>query len=205
MGKHSSRRKVFIAVVGVACLAVTRSAFATDSALAAKVFVKTLGGQLVDIINSDMSPSEKKIQIRPFLDRMVDVDDVARYCLGTYWRTSTPEQKQHYLDLFHAMFTNSIADRLGDYRGVTFSIGRASPSGDDMAVETVIVRPNQTRANVLWIVNQASGGPKVVDMIAEGVSLRLTERQDYVSYIERNNGNIDALIRALTRQIERHG
>lgn len=52
-----------------------------------------------------------------------------------------------------------------------------------------------------WIVNNS---PKVVDVIGEGASLRLTQRQDYSSYIARNGGNVDALISALKRQIAHH-
>lgn len=205
MQNYFSCRKLFSVFLTLACLTAAVPAYAADSAQSAQTFVQMLGRQWIDIMNGTTSLSEKKTQMRPFLDRAVDVDDVARYCLGTYWRIATPEQRLRYLGLFHAIFTNSITERLGDYSRITFTIGRAYAFGEDMAVETVITRPNQPGAKVLWIVKQANGGPKVVDMIAEGVSLRLTERQDYVSFIERNNGNIDILLQTLARQLARHG
>ena len=45
-----------------------------------------------------------------------------------------------------------------------------------------------------------SGGPKIIDVIAEGMSMRLTQRSDYASFLTRNNGNVGALILALQRQ-----
>ncbi|MCX2561861.1 ABC transporter substrate-binding protein [Acetobacter farinalis] len=205
MQNYFFRRKLFSVFLTLACLAAAVPVCAAGSAQSAQTFVQMLGRQWIDIMNGTTSLSEKKTQMRPFLDRAVDVDDVARYCLGTYWRIATPGQRLRYLGLFHAIFTNSITERLGDYSRITFTIGRASAFGEDMAVETVITRPNQPGAKVLWIVKQANGDPKVVDMIAEGVSLRLTERQDYVSFIERNNGNIDILLQTLARQLARHG
>ena len=99
---------------------------------------------------------------------------------------------------------NAITDKLGDYRGVSFTIGSISKSGDDDAVEATLVRPQQPPASMQWIVGYASGGPKVVDVIGEGASLRLTQRQDYSSYIARNGGSVDALLSALKRQIAHH-
>ena len=54
-----------------------------------------------------------------------------------------------------------------------------------------------------WKISDSSGSPKVVDIIAEGVSLSLTQRSDYASYLAHNGNNVQALINALTRQVSR--
>jgi phospholipid transport system substrate-binding protein len=65
----------------------------------------------------------------------------------------------------------------------------------------VINRPNQQPNNVQWVVSMASGRPQIVDVIAEGTSLRVTQRSDYASYLARNGNNVDALLTAMQRQV----
>jgi len=67
-------------------------------------------------------------------------------------------------------------------------------------VGTVIQRPNQQPNNVQWVVSTASDRPKIVDVQAEGVSLRLTQRNDYSAFLTRNNNNVDALLSAMRQQ-----
>ena len=65
---------------------------------------------------------------------------------------------------------------------------------------TVIRRPNQQPNNVQWVVSQATGRPKIIDVIAEGISLRVTQRSDYSAFISRNNNDVNALISAMRQQ-----
>jgi phospholipid transport system substrate-binding protein len=63
-----------------------------------------------------------------------------------------------------------------------------------------VERPNNAPATVDWVVGQAASAPKIVDLVAEGTSLRVTQRQDYASYLSQNANNIDALIQAILKQ-----
>jgi len=72
-------------------------------------------------------------------------------------------------------------------------------------VYTVVERPNNPPTNVKWIINNPASNPKIIDVEAEGTSLRLTQRQDYGSYLMRNNSDIDALIKAMKQQVAQAG
>jgi phospholipid transport system substrate-binding protein len=67
------------------------------------------------------------------------------------------------------------------------------------------MRPNNPPTAVDWIIANPSADPKIVDVVAEGTSLRLTQRQDYASYLTHNNGSIDALIAAMKNQVSQSG
>ena len=56
-----------------------------------------------------------------------------------------------------------------------------------------------------WLVSVDGGGPKIIDVIAEGTSLRLTQRSDYSSYLAHNNNSVQALIDALRQQASQPG
>ncbi|MBB2202518.1 MlaC/ttg2D family ABC transporter substrate-binding protein [Gluconacetobacter tumulisoli] len=201
-----ARRHVLGLVAGAIALPAARHARAADAAAAsARSFVTDFGRQLITIVNSDRSLADKKTAILPLLQAHVDMDSIGRYCLGRYWRVATPEQQARYLTLFHQVLLNAITDKIGDYRGVTFTVSGTSPAGDDQAVDTIINRPEQPAANTQWIVSTTSGQPKVVDVVGEGTSLRLTQRQDYASFVARHNGSVDALLQALDHQVAAHG
>lgn len=52
------------------------------------------------------------------VDATVDVDDIAHFCLGRFWRIATPEEQREYLGLFGELLVTRIAGHLGEYRGV---------------------------------------------------------------------------------------
>lgn len=166
-------------------------------------FVQSLSAKLVDVVNGPGSTAEKKTAVLPLLSQDVDVDSIARFCLGRFWRTATPAQQQQYLTLFHQVLVNTITGKLGDYKGVAIAVDPATQEDGASLVPTTITRPGQPTANVQWKVSDASGSPKVVDVIAEGVSLSLTQRSDYASYLAHNGNSVDALLAALSRQVSR--
>ena len=164
-------------------------------------FLQSLGNRLTAIVNSTGSTAKKRAQVLPILTHDVDVDAIGRFCLGRFWRVATPAQQEQYLTLFHQVLVNSITGKLGDYRGVSISVGQATSENGDGLVPTVIDRPGQASVNVQWKISNASGAPKVVDIVAEGVSLSINERDDYASYLAHHGNSVQALIDALTRQV----
>ncbi len=198
-----TRRKLAgLLAAGVAVLASrTSPAFAAESTSSG--FVRQLSEKLIAIINSPSTLAEKRQQILPLIDENVDVNGIGRFCLGRYWRMATPEQQQKFLQLFHRVLLNAITGKLGDYQGVRFDIGASAPRGPGQTmVSTTIYRPGQPQTSVQWVIAQVAGGPRVIDVIGEGVSLSITQRGDYSSYLQRNGNNIGVLLSAMQRQAE---
>ena len=198
-----TRRSLLI--VPAAWLALAgRRAMAQSADSAAINFVQQTGSRLVAVVNGPGSAQDKRQRLTQIVDQTVDVDGVARFCLGRYWRQASPEQRQHYMAIFHQVLVTNITSKLGEDQGVKFTMGRAAPNGDDVAVDTTVLRPNNPPTDVKWVIGNATSNPKIVDVVAEGTSLRLTQRSDYASYLDHNNGSIDALISAMTRQAEQN-
>jgi phospholipid transport system substrate-binding protein len=194
------RRPLLTAVLAglvIAGAGLPGRARATD----ASGFVKDFADQLVAVVNGPQDAAGKKQALARVIDQGVDVDTIARFCLGRFWSTASPQQQTQYTALFHRVLLNNIGGHLGDYQGVSFTLGGTETRGGDDFVETTITRPNAPTASVQWVVESASGSPKVVDVVAEGTSLRLTERNDYASYLGRHGGSIDALLSAMQRQL----
>jgi len=196
-----------VAAFGVAAsglLATPRSARAqgTDRAAA---FVKATGDKLVGVVNGPGSTGQKRTEMSQIINTAVDVDGVGRFCLGRYWRQASAEQQKHYLELFHEVLITNITSKLGEYQGVKFTLGRSRPQDEEVAVSTIVDRPNNPPTAVDWIIANPATSPKIIDVVAEGTSLRLTQRSDYASYLAHNNNSIDALITAMRQQVSQSG
>jgi phospholipid transport system substrate-binding protein len=174
----------------------------TDKAAA---FVKATGDKLVAVVNGPGSAASKRAQMTQIINSAVDVDGVGKFCLGRYWRQASPEQQKQYLSLFHEVLVTNITSKLGEYQGVTFTMGRSRQQDEETVVSTTVVRPNNAPTAVDWIIANPTSDPKIIDVVAEGTSLRLTQRSDYASYLTHNNGSIDALIAAMKSQISQSG
>jgi phospholipid transport system substrate-binding protein len=183
----------------VAMLQIPR-AWAEDVSVAT-AFVQDFGSKLVDVVNGPGSLSDKEQRLRPLIDHAVDVDAIAHFCLGRYVSMASPQQVAEFTNLFHAVLVNNITSKIGDYRGVTFRMAESSMRGSEAFVGTVVTRPDNAPTNVRWVVSMATGAPKIVDVVAEGTSLRLTQRSDYSSYLSHNGNNVDTLISAMRRQV----
>jgi phospholipid transport system substrate-binding protein len=197
----SSRR--FLLTLGVmgAGLATMPWALAepVDSGVATG-FVRKLGEQMVSVVNGPGSPAERQAKMAPLIENSVDVDGIARFCLGRFWRTATPPQQEQFVQVFHKVLLDSIGKHLGEYQGVSFNMTQTVQREGATLVGTIISRPNQEPVHVQWLIDQVDGQPKIEDVLAEGTSLRLTQRSDYASYLTRNGGNVQALIAAMRRQ-----
>lgn len=194
---HMTRRTL-LASAAVAALLAPAAARADASGDSA--FVQQLGNQLATIVNGPGSDADKRTQLEPVIGRSVDSDAIARFCLGVAARSATPQQVTEFQQLFHQVLLNNITMRIGKFRGVTFGMTQTQQRGDDSYVGTVIKRPNEDPNNVQWVVSHASGSPKIVDVVAEGTSLRQTQRSDYAAFLQSHGNDVNALLAALRRQ-----
>lgn len=196
-----TRRILIAAACGLPAVGLGAGVARADASSTAENFIRQTAARLMTIVNGPASDAEKRQQLQGIVDSAVDVPGVARFCLGRFWRLASPEQQQEYVRLFHDVLLNSITGKLGQYRGVKISVGQAHPGQGGIVVASTVLRPNNAPNQVDWVVGTSSGAPKIEDVIAEGTSLRLTQRSDYASYLERNNNSVAALIAALRKQV----
>jgi phospholipid transport system substrate-binding protein len=194
-------------VIGAVALQITPQKLIRDawaqSGERAVGFVKSTSEQLAAIVNSTDSPQEMRGRLKDVIDSTVDVDDVARFCLGRFWRLATPDQQKQYMALFHELMVVKIADHLGEYKGVHVAVGLARRSADTEIVVTTVEGPRTSTHRVDWVISTATGAPKIVDLLAGGTSLRLTQSADFISYLTHYNYDIQDFIDAMRQMLAR--
>jgi phospholipid transport system substrate-binding protein len=197
-------RRLVMITIGATALPIilpnpVRYAWAESGAQAVS-FVKDTADRLVAIINST-GVQERRRRVQQVLDSAVDVDDIGRFCLGRFWAIATPDQQRRYMALFHEVLASEIAGHLGDYRGVRVTMGLARASADTEIVITKVDRPGKPLGQIDWVVSTATGGPRIVDLLSEGVSMRLSQSEQFTAYLARHQYNIDDLIEALRQNV----
>ena len=165
----------------------------------ASSFVDTLGKDAVTVMaNAGLNKAKRIERFRAMLQVNFDIPTIARFVLGRYWNLATPDQQQEYFKLFEEMVVRSYADRFDTYNGETFHIVSSRPEGEhDAFVVTEIHRTNGPAINVEWRVRQRDDKLGVIDVVVEGVSMSVTQRQEFSSVIQSRGGDIASFLQAL--------
>jgi phospholipid transport system substrate-binding protein len=204
-----SRRSIIIILIQATGALITAPGLVrracAQPAQQAEGFVRSTADQLVTIVNSSDVPEEKRRRLQQVIGAAVDVNDIARFCLGRFWRIATPEQQRQYLGLFGDLLVTRIVGHLGEYQGVRVSMGLVRATEDTEIVITTVERPNNPKYQVDWVVSTSTGSPKIVDLLAGGTSLRLTQSSDFAAYLARHQYNIHELIEGMRQLIAHSG
>ncbi|MCE2918798.1 MAG: phospholipid-binding protein MlaC [Alphaproteobacteria bacterium] len=190
----------------LACIAILGAAPARAQQMdinRATAFVDRAGQDLVNAINDPrLTLAQRRDRVASILRTAIDIEGTGRFILGRYVRQASPAELQDYLKLFDEIIIRNLSARFGEYRGVKFSLGRSQQrTEEDALVSTLVERPNTAPFTLDWRVAEINGQPRVVDVIAEGTSLRLTTRSEYSAVIQRNGGRVAALLDAMRGQI----
>lgn len=193
-------RRTLLATLLVAGAALPGTAARADDAANAKSFINSFLTRVLAVVNGAGGVDQKNAELQRLVDGAVDVAGVARFCLGRFWRQASAQQQQEYVGLFRKVLMNNVTGRVGEYAGVSFTMGDSQARDGGIAVTTTVTRPHNAPNKVDWIVMMIGGQPRIIDVIAEGTSLRLTQRSDYTSFLGQHNGDVGTLIAALKRQ-----
>ena len=163
-------------LLGVLLLPVAAYAQTEPDPSQAASFVRQAGAELAGVVAGATSPQDKQARLGPYLLRVVDEDGVARFCLGRYWQTATPEQRTEYLRLFRLVLLRGVVTRLGDYQAGAVKVSVSTPvqKPDGIYVPTVVEREGNKPVNITWLVTDDGGTMRIADVVAEGMSLRMT-------------------------------
>jgi len=198
-------------VISAMCALLLAPCGIIDGASAAEVtsperatrFIDDLGSRAIGALaDPTATQSDKQDKVRALLIEGLDLPTIGRFALGRAWQAATEPQRSEYTALFREYVLNTYARRLAMYSGETFKIVGAQPIADtDALVMSLIERPNGAPVDAGWRVRAGERGYRGVGVMIEGVSLALTQRQEFAAVIQNKgfDGLLDSL-RTLNRQ-----
>ena len=149
--------------------------------------------------NKQMSQEDRAKDFRQLLDQNFDMQRISRFVLGRYWKEASDQDRQRFLQLFEEYVVRSYAQRFSEYSGETVKVTSQRPEGETtVLVQSEILRPSGSPpAKVDWRVHKDGDSFKIVDVDVEGVSMIVTQREEFSSVIQRNGG-----VAGLNRELE---
>jgi phospholipid transport system substrate-binding protein len=126
-----------------------------------------------------------------------DTEYSARLVLGRYWRTATPDQRQHFIDAFYHSLLNNYGAALTEFTADRLKIypATADPGKPIATVRTEVKRDNGDRVSVNYYMHRTPQGWKAWDVVIDGISYVNSYRTDFGEQIEQQG--IDAVIKRL--------
>ena len=191
---------VLVAGIGVGAARADDAADAAD----AQNFIRAMADKALVLVNDKtISDKERVERFRTLFIASFDIPEIGKFVLGRHWKTATPEQQQDFIKSFEDFTVLTWSTRFKDYSGVSFDLEGASPAGDGYYIVDLQIKRSQGEPLPLgWRVHKVDGTWKVTDILVEGVSMALTQRQDFAAAMQSSGGKIEDLLAAMHKKID---
>ncbi len=157
---------------------------------------------IAGLADRQLTASDRAARFRQMLSEGFDVPFIGRFVLGRFWRTASEEERTEFLRLFEDYIVQSYAHRFGEYSGENMRFTMTRPSPDNqVTVFSDLVRPSGPPVKVEWKLRPEGANYKVVDVVVEGISMSVTQRDEFSSVIQRNGGKVEGLLNILRDKI----
>jgi phospholipid transport system substrate-binding protein len=171
------------------------SAAPSDANAPAVAFMNRLWSSAIVLLNKQTPAAERQARFRQLFHNDFDYAGIARFVLGRYWRSASPQEQQEFLKLFEDYVVYVYTARLSDFEGEQFKISGSRAEQDAVIVSTDVITPGAPQPlKVDWRLVNDDGAYKISDVIVDGVSMTVTQRSEFASVIERHGGQVQGLI-----------
>lgn len=187
----NSRR--FFIMASICSVLEPRLVFASQQNAAIEIVDQAVS-KINQIINSGDAQTQMLRSFERVFNVYADVPTIAKYALGRDARTASEYQLKAYIKAFSGYFSNKYGKRFREFIGGRIEIKSVVKVKNYYSVNTIAYMPAYEPFEVDFLVSDRSGRPLVFNLIIEGVNMLLAERQEIGALLDRNSGNIDALI-----------
>ena len=167
-------------------------------------FIRDMAKDAIEsLADQEIDSEERERRFRDIIKRAFDMRVVARFALGRYWRVASKPQREEYLGLFEDYIVKTYAARLKLKNGKNFRVGKTLVINKlDKLVLSEIAQPKGQPVKLNWRV-RGDNDYRIVDVIVEGISMGITQRDEFASVIRNKGGKLEGLLSALREKTGR--
>ena len=169
------------------------------------VFVQSTVNRAAKTLGGNLTKEERIEKLKEIASETVDINGIGNYTLGAFRKSINDEQIKKYKLLFEQYFLKSFASRLAEYSNPEIEVISKKKINENYTMVSSILVSTEQRPEVKidWrIYTKDPKNPKIRDLIIEGLSLARTQKEEFSSIIQSNDGNINALFSSLKEFIK---
>jgi len=164
------------------------------------VFVQSTVNRASDVLAKNISKEDKINELKLIAKDTVDIRGIGYYTLGSFRKNLSENQKNEYLNLFEDYFLKSFSSRLSEYTNPKIEVQDKKVLSKNYTIVNSLLVGTSERPEVKidWrIYTKNLENPLIRDLIIEGLSLVRTQKEEFVSILNSNNGDINSLFKVL--------
>ena len=186
------KKKIFIIVFFIFGLSQKSFAYSSDP----KQFIQEIVDEAKKVLVDSNTKEFKTEKLSEMAFKTVDIKGIAYYSLGNYRKKLNDEQLDEYLVLFEKYFLKSFTSRLTDYSDPKINVLSIEVLNPKYTIvkSLLLATDKKPEVNIEWrVYTKNPDKPLIRDLIIEGLSLARTQKEEFTSVIETNNGDINKL------------
>ena len=151
------------------------------------------------LTDQSITSKEKEIHFGELFDKNFDVPSIARFVLGKYWKKISKDKKKEFIKAFRDYVVKTYSTRFDEYSGEKLQLLNFENESNPkiFLVHTILQTGENSVVTVDWRIGEKKDRFVILDIIIEGISLAITQRSEFVSVIDQNDGSVNQLIAIL--------
>jgi len=164
------------------------------------VFVQSTVNRASKVLSEDISKNDKINNLKKIAIDTVDIKGIGFYTLGSARKNMSDDQKKVYAELFREYFLKSFSSRLAEYTNPEIDVFDKEVLSENYTMVNSLLKATDERPEVKidWrIYTKNPNKPLIRDLIIEGLSLARTQKEEFSSILNSNDGDFDTLFKTL--------
>ena len=164
------------------------------------VFVQSTVNRASKLLSENISKEDKILELKKIAKETVDIKGIGLYTLGPVRKNLNEDQKKKYNNLFENYFLKSFASRLAEYTNPEIDVFSKKVLNENYTIvnSLLVAKDDRPEVKIDWrIYTKNPENPLIRDLIIEGLSLARTQKEEFSSILNSNDGDINYLFEVL--------
>ena len=169
--------------------------------LESDVFIQSTVNRAAETLNGNLTKEQRIDKLKEIAKETVDIKGIGFYSLGAYRKDLSKDQLTSYMNIFEEYFLKSFSSRLAEYSNPEIEVNSKKKLNENYTIvsSTLVATDSRPEVKIEWRVYTKNPENLLIrDLIIEGLSLARTQKEEFSSIINSNDGNIEALLKNLS-------
>ena len=169
--------------------------------LEADVFIQSTVNRAAETLNGSLTKEQRIKKLKEIAKETVDIRGIGFYSLGSHRKNLSKDQLTSYINIFEEYFLKSFSSRLAEYSNPEIEVNSKKKLNENYTIvsSTLVATDSRPEVKIEWRVYTKNPENLLIrDLIIEGLSLARTQKEEFSSIINSNDGKIEALLKNLS-------